>query len=698
MTMPTSTTPSDRYRRWTAADAFAATGTTDAPAWAMILPPPNITGGLHLGHAYEHTLSDTLARRQRMTGADTLWLPGLDHAAIATNALLERRLREEGTSREEIGRDEFTRRAWAWKRSCTADIITQMRHLGAGPDWGRLTFTLDDGPSRATRTAFTRLFGEGLIYRAERETLWCPGCATTLSDIEADDSTGTPACSRCRTPLEIRSTPQWYLRTSALAAAATAAITSGATSIEPADARRDYLRWAANLGDWCISRQLWWGHRIPIWYGPDGEARAFASDDQLPDGWTQDPDTLDTWFSSALWPLSTLGWPDDTADLRRFYPNDLLITGNDLIFFWALRMMLLCTHLTGRAPFRRMLFHGMVRDEHGKKMSKSFGNTIDPLPLIAEHGPDALRFSLARRARPGADIPFGLDDLTRARGYLTKLRSIAGLAARLGCTWQAARPAPTHLLDRWLLTRLDAALAEADAGYAGGDLARAADALTRLAEDDLSGLYLEARKDDLYGGDAGAIATLSAALTALLLALHPMLPFLTEELAEELGWSGIMDREPFPTSTRPDEKAASAGAQLRELRDAARAHRGRQGFTASAWLPARGDGIALWTALCRTARLTDADPGESTRISRRGGTLTLPAAPELDDAQRRSLGRQLAQAQEQTDRLSSRLADPGFLSRAPAAAQAKARSDLEANRSECDRLRGLLARAAQSLA
>ncbi|KRD43540.1 hypothetical protein ASE38_04750 [Cellulomonas sp. Root930] len=693
--MPTSTTPGDRYRRWHDAGAFAATGTPDAPAWAMILPPPNITGDLHLGHAYEHTLSDTLTRRQRMTGAATLWLPGLDHAAIATNALLERRLRAEGTSRHEIGRDEFARRAWAWKRSCAHGIATQMRLLGDSPDWDRLTFTLDDGPSQATRSAFTRLFDEGLIYRAERETPWCPGCATTLSDIEADESTGSPACSRCRTALEIRSTPQWYLRTRPLAAAATAAITSGATRIEPADAQRDYLRWADTLDDWCISRQLWWGHRIPIWYGPDGEARAFASDEPIPAGWTQDPDTLDTWFSSALWPLSTLGWPDDTPDLRRFYPNDLLVTGNDLIFFWALRMMLLCTHLTGQAPFRRMLFHGMVRDERGKKMSKSFGNTIDPLPLIAEHGPDALRFSMARKARPGADVPFGLDDLTRARGYLTKLRSIAGLAARLGCTWEPARPTPPHLLDRWLLTRLDAALTEADAGYDRGDLARTTDALTRLAEDDLSGLHLEARKDDLYDGDGGAIATLSHALSALLLALHPMLPFLTEELAEELGWTGIMDQEPFPTPAQPDDEAESAGAQLRELRDAARAHRGRQGFAAAAWLPARGDGIALWAELCRTARLTDADPGEGTRISRLGGTLTLPAAPELDDARRRSLERQLAQVQEQEARLSSRLADPGFLSRAPAAAQAKTLAYLEANRSERDRLHGLLARAAR---
>ncbi|KQS97019.1 class I tRNA ligase family protein [Cellulomonas sp. Leaf395] len=689
--MHTLTTSGDRYRRWEDTGAFTTHDAADAPTWAMILPPPNITGDLHMGHAYEHSLSDAIARRQRMRGAETLWLPGLDHAAIATNALLERRLRAEGTSRDEIGREEFARRAWEWKASCAAGITAQMRQLGASPDWDRLTFTLDEGPSRATRTAFTRLFDEGLIYRAERETLWCPGCATTLSDIEASETATGPACSRCSTALEISSTPQWYLRTSALAAAATDAITSGATSIEPDEARRDYLRWAGNLGDWCISRQLWWGHRIPIWYGPDGEARAFASDEQIPEGWAQDEDTLDTWFSSALWPLSTLGWPDDTADLRRFYPNDLLITGNDLIFFWAMRMNLLCTHLTGTPPFSRMLFHGMIRDAGGKKMSKSFGNTIDPLPLIAEHGADTLRFALARKGRPGADIPFGADDLRIARGYLNKLRSITNLAARLGCTWQTSRPSPAHLLDRWLLARLASALADADAGYEAGDLARTGDALTLLAEDDLSGLYLEARKDDLYDGNSDAIATLSYSLTALLLALHPLLPFLTEELAEQIGWSGIMDQEQFPAPMPPDEEAAAAGAQLRELRDAARSHRARQGFEAGAWLPARGEGIELWAELCRTARLTDADPQDGSRFRRLGGTLTLPAAPQLDDAQRRTLTRRLEEAQEQIRTLSSRLADARFVERAPAAAQQKARADLQANLRELERLTDLLA-------
>ena len=280
--MHTSTTPSDRYRRWEDAGAFTTNDAADAPTWAMILPPPNITGDLHMGHAYEHTLSDAMARRQRMRGADTLWLPGLDHAAIATNALLERQLRAEGTSRDEIGRDEFTVAPGRGRRPAPPASPHQMRQLGASPDWDRLTFTLDDGPSRATRTAFTRLFDEGLIYRAERETLWCPGAPRPCPTSRRTRRPTAPACSRCRTALEIRSTPQWFLRTSALAAAATDADHERCDAIEPADAQRDYLRWAANLEDWCLSRQLWWGHRIPIWYGPDGEARAFATDEEIP--------------------------------------------------------------------------------------------------------------------------------------------------------------------------------------------------------------------------------------------------------------------------------------------------------------------------------------------------------------------------------------------------------------------------------
>ncbi|KGM02923.1 valyl-tRNA synthetase [Cellulomonas cellasea DSM 20118] len=497
--------------------------------------------------------------------------------------------------------------------------------------------------------------------------------------------------------MEIRSTPQWYLRTSDLAAAATDAVTGGATRIDPPDALRDYLRWAADLDDWCISRQLWWGHRIPIWYGPGGQTCAFPSDEQIPDSWTQDEDTLDTWFSSALWPLSTLGWPDDTADLRRFYPNSLLVTGNDLIFFWALRMTLLCTYLTGQPPFRRMLFHGMIRDAHGRKMSKSLGNTVDPLPLIAEHGPDALRLALARRSRPGADIPFGDDDLTGARAFLTKLRSITALAGRFGCTWRRTRPAPSHLLDRWLLTRLDAALAPARTGYDAGDLATAGDALTRFAEDDLSGLHLEARKDELYAGDASARAALSYTLTTLLTALHPMLPFTTEELAETLGWSGNLDHEPCPEPGALDPEAAAAGEQLRALRDATRSHRVRQGFS-TAPLPARGHGIPLWTELCRiagltdTARLTDTAPGPdpASELSVLGGTLTLPARAELDATQRRLLLRRLEHAQTQVDRLSARLADPGFRERAPAASQERARADLDANTREQRRLQAML--------
>jgi valyl-tRNA synthetase len=341
-----------------------------------------------------------------------------------------------------------------------------------------------------------------------------------------------------------------------------------------------------------------------------------------------------------------------------------------------------------------MLFHGMLRDGHGRKMSKSTGNTTDPLPVITEQGADTLRLALSRRSKPGADVSFGPDDLKAARGLLTKLRSITGLAARLGCTWEPRPPAAEHLLDRWLLTRVGAALAGTHAGYATGDLARTAAALARLAEDDLSGLHLEARKDALHGGDPGARRTLSYALTTTLLLAHPLMPFATEELAEALGWTGVLDTEPWPAAPAPDEEAAAAGAQLRELLEAARSHRRCQGFPAAAVLPARAEGVALWPELRRTARLTDADPGRGSRITRAGGALVLPAAPELDDEQRRILRARLRDAQTRIGQLEERLADPLFRERAPAPAQRRSRAQLEANRRERARLSELLDRPA----
>jgi valyl-tRNA synthetase len=607
----------DRYAAWERAGLFRPRRA--AERFAMILPPLNITGGLHLGHAYEHAVSDAFIRHRRMQGAETLWLPGTDHAGIATQALMERQLAAEGTSRQELGRDAFLARTRAWRDATSETITSQMRRLGMSPDWGRSTYSLDPGPARATHAAFSRLFQQGLIYRAERDTLWCTGCQTGLSDIETTGTTETGGgiCTRCSSRIEIRSTPQWYLATTTLAAPARLAFESGQLRIDPPELATEYLRWLDEMRDWCLSRQLWWGHRIPIWYGADGQARSFGPDEAIPAGWTQDEDTLDTWFSSGLWPLSTLGWPESTEDLARYYPNDLLITGSDLLFFWAIRMTMLCTHLTGTAPFKRLYLHGMIRTEHGKKMSTSFGNTIDPIDYADEFGTDALRLALCRRARPGTDLSFGRTDLTGALALLKKLWSIARLTTAHGIHLPAGTPPqpqePAHPLDRWLASRLERTRALTTAGFEELDLAGTTDALARFMYDDLSDLYLEARKPSLRH-DPGSRATLAATLAELLLLLHPIAPYLTEQLWEFLAGTGgarqdALDAQPWPTARpwRLDPKAETEADRLRRLLHAARSHRAKQGIPAGTMLPGHADGLECSAELLRLARLRPDD-------------------------------------------------------------------------------------------
>ncbi len=614
-----------RYAAWEAAGLFAPRPAPER--FATLLPPPNITGGLHLGHAYEHTLIDATTRFQRMNARETLWLPGLDHAGIATQALLERHLAAEGTSRRELGRDAFLARAHAWRAGTGETITAQMRAMGSSPDWSRSTYTLDAGPSLATHTAFTRLYDAGLVYRAERDTHWCTGCATTLSDIETAAGAGGLTCTRCHGAIEQRRSPQWYLATRQLADRARDALTSGALQIDPPSMAEEYLRWCDDLHDWCLSRQLWWGHRLPIWYDADGAAHSFAPGQPIPPGWTQDEDTLDTWFTSGLWPLATLGWPDPGADLDRYYPYDLLVTGYDLLFFWAIRMTMLCTWLSGTPPFRRLHLHGMIRDERGKKMSKSFGNTLDPAELIDELGPDTLRLALTRRARAGSDLAFGRSDLAGAEATTKKLWSTARLAQHLGLTLGEADEAgpSAHPLDRWLDSAFERAREHVTAGFAETDLGRAADSLVRFLQDDLSGLYLEARKPALRT-DPAARSTLARCLRDLLLLLHPIAPFLTEELTAALGGpdSGL-DLEPWPAA-RPelrDAEAEGAVAQLRDLLRQVRAHRAAHGLPPGRPLLAEGEELTCAEELFRLARLTPGAPGAEGTAELRSGGATL---------------------------------------------------------------------------
>ena len=585
------------YQDWVDAGYFTADATSSKPAFSIVLPPPNVTGSLHMGHALDNTLMDALTRRKRMQGYEVLWLPGMDHAGIATQSLVEKRLAAESIAKEDLGREEFIERVWAWKRQSGGTIGTQMRRLGDGVDASRDRFTMDEGLSRAVRTIFKRLFDAGLIYQAERLVNWSPVLQTAISDLEvkyeevegelvsfrygslddaqphivvattrletmlgdtaiavhpADDryrhlvgktlehpfqdreilivadehvdpefGTGavkvTPAhdpndfeiavrhnlpmlsimdtrgriaatatqfdgldrfaarvkvrealaaqgrivsekrpylhsvghSERSGEPIEPRLSLQWLVRVSELATAAGDAVRGGDIVIHPKSLEPRWFDWVDEMHDWCISRQLWWGHRIPVWHGPDGQTVCVGPDETPPPGWEQDADVLDTWFSSALWPFSTLGWPDRTPDLEKFYPTSVLVTGYDILFFCVARMVMFGTFVAGddaitsggergpQVPFRNVFLHGLIRDEHGRKMSKSRGNGIDPLDWVELFGADALRFTLARGASPGGDLSIGEDHARASRNFATKLFN-----ATLFAMLNGAAPAP----------------------------------------------------------------------------------------------------------------------------------------------------------------------------------------------------------------------------------------------------------------
>ena len=646
-----------RYERWEKAGYFAADADSTAPAYCIVIPPPNVTGSLHIGHALDHTLMDALIRRRRMQGYNTLWLPGMDHAGIATQNVVERELAKEGLSRHDLGREAFIARVWQWKAESGGKILGQMRRLGDSVDWSRERFTMDAGLSRAVQTIFKQLYDDGLIYRAERIINWCPRCLTALSDIEVDHSddegeltsirygrmvtmrivvattrpetmlgdtavavhpddprytrligrtvelpltgrripviaddhvdptfgTGavkvTPAhdpndfeigrrhdlpsltimdehgvitahgpfegldrfearpavvaalredgrivaevrpyvhavghCSRCGTTVEPRQSLQWFVRVAPLAKAAGDAVRDGRVRLHPPEMNARYFGWVDDMHDWCISRQLWWGHRIPVFYGPNGQVRCVGPDEQAPEGWYQDPDVLDTWFSSALWPFSTLGWPDDTPDLRTFYPTSVLVTGYDILFFWVARMMMFGLYAmrdkppADAVPFRVVVLHGLVRDQFGKKMSKSRGNTVDPLDWMDRFGADATRFTLARGANPGSDIAISEDWAAGSRNFCNKLWNAVRFALLNGAHVPATDPATLtpaaySVPDRWILSRLSAVIAEVDELFEAFEFGKICDVLYHFAWDEVCDWYLELAKVPLTSDD-----------------------------------------------------------------------------------------------------------------------------------------------------------------------------------------------------
>ena len=829
---PTSV-EAELYQRWVDAGYFAADPASDKPPFSIVLPPPNVTGSLHMGHALNHTVMDALTRRRRMQGYEALWLPGMDHAGIATQNVVERELAGEGKTRHDLGREAFVERVWEWKAEYGGKILGQMRRLGDGVDWDRERFTMDDGLSRAVQTIFKRLFEDGLIYRAERIINWCPRCLTALSDIEVEHSdddgelvsirygdgdrsivvattraetmlgdtavavhpdderyrhlvgtevelpltgrmipivadehvdpsfgTGavkvTPAhdpndfeigrrhdlpmltimderanitapgpfqgldrfearpavvaalreagrivaekrpyvhsvghCSRCDTVVEPRLSLQWFVKVEPLAKAAGDAVRDGRTTIYPAELAKRYFGWVDNMHDWCISRQLWWGHRIPVWYGPNDKVICVGPDEEPPSGdeWTQDPDVLDTWFSSALWPFSTLGWPTKTSELDKFYPTSVLSTGYDILFFWVVRMMMFGLYaMDGKQPFDHVYLHGLIRDAAGKKMSKSRGNVIDPLDWLDRFGADATRFTLVRGANPGSDMAISEDWAGGSRNFGNKLWNATRFALMNGAT--TARPVPAREsltdADRWILDLADTLVSDADKLFEDYQFAKLCDALYHFTWDELCDWYLELAKVQIAEGGERADATravLGHVFDTVLRLLHPLIPFVTERLWTTLtgGESLVIADWPKPAGGAVDKDAARRIAAVQKLVTEVRRFRSDQGVKPGQRVPARLSGVdavglsALTPAVASLARLEQ--PGESftasasIEVSLADGNvhveLDLSGTVDLA-AERKRLEKDLAVAQKELTGCDAKLGNPNFTDKAPA--------------------------------
>jgi valyl-tRNA synthetase len=841
------------YRRWQAAGYFQADVKSGKTPFTIVIPPPNVTGQLHLGHAFQHTLMDALIRRARMQGYEALWLPGMDHAGIATQTLVEAHLAStEGKSRHDYTRAEFVERVWQWKRVYGGKILDQMCRLGDGVDWSRERFTMDEGLSRAVQTIFKRLFDDRLIYRAERIINWCPRCRTALSDIEVDhyDDDGelisirygdteqsivvattraetmlgdtavavhpgdaryqhlvgstvelpltgrripiiadehvdpafgtgavkvTPAhdpndfdigqrhflpalvvmderaiitahgpfegldrfearpaivaalrqqgrivteqrpyqhavghCSRCETVVEPRLSLQWFVRVAPLAKAAGDAVRDGRVTIHPAELSSRYFDWVDTMHDWCISRQLWWGHRIPVWYGPDGQVVCVGPDQQAPTGtgWQQDPDVLDTWFSSALWPLSTLGWPDETEDLRTFYPTDVLLTGYDIIFFWVARMMMFGLYAMSdrgpqeAVPFKNVVLTGLIRDKFGKKMSKSRGNTVDPLDWMEAYGADALRFTLARAAFPGADVPIGEEWVQGSRNFCNKIWNATRFALM-----RDAKPVPDperqalSTVDRWIVSRLNTVVSEADAAYAQYHFAKVCDILYHFAWDELFDWYIELAKTTINQGGPHAVntrAVLGHVLDVTLRLLHPIIPFVTEELWRAVTGKQSVVVAPWPSAdmhrSAPDAEATVMALQrvVAEIRR----FRIEQGLKPGQRVPAtiRFSDVLLVDYEEHIRALTrlnppPASPAVVTTVEVAGVRVELDLSSAVDfTAERRRLVKDLAAAEKARQQAQTRLASRAFIAKAPAEVITRTQARVQEAEAEITRL------------
>ncbi len=862
-----------QYAAWERSAGFACDPASAKRPYTIMMPPPNVTGSLHMGHALTFTLQDILVRFERMRGRDALWQPGTDHAGIATEIVVSNQLADRQIDKHALGRDKFIERVWEWKARSGGTIVNQLRRLGASPDWARERFTMDPGLAAAVRKVFVQLYREGLIYRDKRLVNWDPEMHTVISDLEVDSREtrgklwhirypveGTPgrylvvATTRPETMLgdtgvavhpddarfadlvgkqvrlplvgrlipivaddyadpemgsgAVKITPahdfndfavgqrhgleminifdadarlndnvpgayrglerfaarkqvladleaagliekiddhtlmvphhdrsgviiepwltdQWYCNAGVLAKPAIAAVETGQTVFVPRQWENTFFEWMRNIQPWCISRQLWWGHQIPAWYAPDGTVFVAESEDAARGAaeakfgagvaLRRDEDVLDTWFSSALWPFSTLGWPEPTPEVARYYPGDVLVTGFDIIFFWVARMMMMGLHFKSETPFRTVYIHALVRDERGQKMSKSRGNIIDPLDLIGRYGCDALRFTLSALAAPGRDIKLAESRVEGYRNFVTKLWNAARYAEMNGGAFDPGFDprAATHTVNRWIASATrDCAMAVTQALEAYR-FDEAANRLYQFVWGSFCDWYLEFTKPILQGGDAAAQAetrsTIGWVLAQIVHLLHPIMPYVTEEIWSQLADknAGMLMISAWPQPELSDPESAAEMEWVVAAISAIRGVRSEMNVPAAARVPLLvkdADGAVaarldrqrehiLRLARAESIALVEAAPPGSVSVVVEGTTLILPLGNVIDLGQEKArLGKEIGRLDADLVKFAAKLGNPGFLAKAKPEIVEEQREREADTRRDRDRLKAAYAR------
>ncbi len=838
------------YKFWVENKYFHADVNSKKKPYTIVIPPPNITGQLHMGHALDNTLQDILIRYHRMNGYDTLWLPGTDHASIATEAKIVEAMRKEGITKEDLGREKFLERAWDWKKQYGGRIIEQLKKMGSSCDWDRERFTLDEGCNKAVVEVFNNLYEKGLIYRGERIVNWCPHCLTSISDaeVEYEDQAGhfwhlkypfadgsgylelattrpetllgdtavavnpnderykdlvgkmldlpivhrqipviadeyvdiefgtgvvkiTPAhdpndfevglrhnlevidvmtddahikdgwgkysgmdryecrkaivedlkaegalleiedyshnvgtCYRCGTTIEPKVSKQWFVKMKPLAGPAIDAVKNNDTKFVPKRYEKTYFHWLENIRDWCISRQLWWGHRIPAWYCDDcGEITVSR---ETPDTCCkcgskhihQDPDTLDTWFSSALWPFSTMGWPDKTADYAKYYPTNTLVTGYDIIPFWVMRMMFSGLEQTGKVPFDTVLIHGLVRDAQGRKMSKSLGNGIDPLLIIDEYGADALRFTLATGNSPGNDMRFSDDRVKASRNFANKLWNAARFVLMyLGDDYEYTGLTENLLLeDKWIISKVNSLAKEVTDNLDKFELGIAVQKLYDFIWDVFCDWYIEIAKIRLQGDDENAKSDVKSVLvfvlTYILKLLHPFMPFITEEIYQAIphdtesimisDWCCYDENLSYSSDEEEMEKIMTAIRAIRNRRADMNIPPSKKSkvYVETSNLQTFDNGVDFIKRLAyaNEVNISDSfgDLGNVVTIITDDAKIYIPLGDLVDfEAEKKRLEKELAAAEDKLAFINKKLSNPGFVNKAPEKVVAQNRED-----------------------